>query len=74
MGQFIEPPYLQHSATVLTFPRQGDRQKALQGILQIPQYVDEDFAFQYPMSKDAWVGTIPRGTDVLITQTRPDTI
>ena len=63
--------YLQHSSVVLSFPRQGNRQLTFYGAPQIPECGGADFAFQYDRSKDAWSGTIPMETDVLITHSPP---
>ncbi len=63
--------YLQHSSIRLPFPSQGNRQLNFYGAPQIPQCGGEDFAFQYRRSDDAWSGTIPPETDVLITHTPP---
>ena len=63
--------YLQHSSTTLTFPEQGNRTLQFYGAPQIPQCGGEDFAFQYRRSDDAWSGTIPPETDVLVTHTPP---
>ena len=63
--------YLQHSSVQLTFPRQAYRQLTFYGAPQIPQCGEEDFAFQYRRSDDAWSYTVPQGTDVLITHTPP---
>jgi predicted phosphohydrolase len=63
--------YLQHSSITLTFAEQGNRKLHFYGAPQIPQCGGEDFAFQYRRSDDAWSGTIPTETDVLITHTPP---
>lgn len=63
--------YLQHSSVVLEFPQQENRRLKFYGAPQIPRCGDDDFAFQYQRSEDAWSGTIPKETDVLITHTPP---
>lgn len=63
--------YLQHSSLTLRFPHRGDRSLSLYGAPQIPACGGSDFAFQYPRGEDAWSGTIPSKTDVLITHTPP---
>ncbi|MCJ1449915.1 hypothetical protein MMC28_000243 [Mycoblastus sanguinarius] len=63
--------YLQHSSIRLSFVRQDNRQLNFYGAPQIPQCGGEDFAFQYKHSDNAWSGTIPKETDVLITHTPP---
>ena len=63
--------YLQHSSITLTFPKQANRRLQFYGAPQIPQCGSEEFAFQYRRSDDAWSGTIPIETDVLITHTPP---
>ncbi len=63
--------YLQHSSAVLTFPYKGNRCLTFYGAPQVPQCGGTEFAFQYERNTDAWSGTIPRETDVLITHTPP---
>ena len=63
--------YLQHSSVTLNFVKQGNRKVRFYGAPQIPQCGGEEFAFQYRRSEDAWSGTIPLETDVLITHTPP---
>jgi len=63
--------YLQHSSLKLKFPNKESRQLCFFGAPQIPQCGGEDFAFQYRRTDDAWSGTIPPETDVLITHTPP---
>lgn len=63
--------YLQHSSAVLNFPSQGNRRLTFYGAPQIPECGGAEFAFQYKRSKDAWSGTIPIETDVLITHSPP---
>lgn len=63
--------YLQHSSIKLSFPSQGNRELSFYGAPQIPQCGGVDFAFQYRRSDDAWSGTIPVETDVLMTHTPP---
>ncbi|KAL9604392.1 MAG: hypothetical protein Q9219_000580 [cf. Caloplaca sp. 3 TL-2023] len=67
---FHDVKYLQHSSVTLTFPG-TDRHLTFYGAPQIPACGGDDFAFQYPREQDAWSGTIPRSTDVLITHTPP---
>jgi hypothetical protein len=69
--QWGQVRYLQHSSTILEFPRQGGRRLHFYGAPQIPECGGNDFAFQYPRHVDAWSGTIPPGTDVLVTHTPP---
>ena len=63
--------YLQHSKIDLKFPEQLNRQLTLYGAPQIPQCGGADFAFQYQRGEDAWSGTIPKETDILITHSPP---
>ena len=49
----------------------GKRHLSFYGAPQIPQCGGRDFAFQYGREEDAWTGTIPMDTDVLITHTPP---
>ena len=63
--------YLQHSTLKLFFSKQGNRELRFYGAPQIPQCGGKDFAFQYHRNDDAWTGTIPLETDVLITHTPP---
>lgn len=63
--------YLQHSNTILDFPRHDGRRLYFYGAPQIPECGGPDFAFQYPRNKDVWSKTIPLETDVLITHTPP---
>ncbi len=63
--------YLQHSSLELKFTKKANRQLNFFGAPQIPQCGGNDFAFQYPRTDDAWSGTIPPETDVLITHTPP---
>ena len=69
--EFGKVHYLQHSSIKLSFPKQGDRELIFYGAPQIPQCGGGDFAFQYRREDDAWTGTIPMDTDVLITHTSP---
>ena len=62
--------YLQHSTLTLHFP-QRSRSLNFYGAPQIPMCGGPDFAFQYQRGEDAWSGTIPLGTDILITHTPP---
>lgn len=63
--------YLQHSSVALKFPHQDNRHLTFYGAPQIPQCGGKDFAFQYHRSDDAWSGTVPVETDVLITHSPP---
>ncbi|KAL8832242.1 MAG: hypothetical protein Q9170_004963 [Blastenia crenularia] len=63
--------YLQHSSVTLTFPGARDRRLTFYGAPQIPACGGDDFAFQYSGDQDAWSGTVPRSTDILITHTPP---
>ena len=63
--------YLQHSSIRLHFPERGGRYLNFYGAPQIPACGGSDFAFQYPRGEDAWSGTIPLETDVLVTHTPP---
>lgn len=63
--------YLQHSSTKIVFPTKGYRRLSFYGAPQIPRCGGEEFAFQYRQHEDAWSGTIPAETDVLITHTPP---
>lgn len=63
--------YLQHSSLTLTFPHRNGRTLEFYGAPHIPACGGSDFAFQYPHGEDAWSGTIPIETDVLITHTPP---
>ena len=59
--------YLQHSSTTLKFAT--GRTLKVYGAPQIPACGGPDFAFQYPRGRDAWSGTIPEDTDILVTHT-----
>lgn len=61
--------YLQHSSIKLSFHQ--NRQLSFYGAPQIPACGGDDFAFQYCRTDDAWAGTVPLGTDVLVTHTPP---
>ncbi|KAH8689947.1 Metallo-dependent phosphatase-like protein [Talaromyces proteolyticus] len=75
--------YLQHSSITLTFPDPGagagagaaarSRKLNIYGAPQIPtpMSMGPEHAFTYPPSQDAWSGTIPIETDILITHTPP---
>ena len=63
--------YLQHSSLSLTFPDRSYRQLSIYGAPQIPACGGKGFAFQYPRRDDAWSGTIPLETDILVTHTPP---
>ncbi|MCJ1412705.1 hypothetical protein MMC19_006803 [Ptychographa xylographoides] len=64
--------YLQHSSIQLRVGKDG-RSRVLRfyGAPQIPVCGGKKFAFQYRREDDAWTGTIPTGTDVLVTHTPP---
>ena len=66
-----ETHYLQHSSLELSFPDVGGRVLRFYGAPQIPACGGDDFAFQYKRGDDAWSGTVPADTDVLITHTPP---
>ena len=63
--------YLQHSTITLYFPDRGDRSLTVYGAPQIPECGGSEFAFQYKRESDAWTGSIPTDTDILITHTPP---
>lgn len=63
--------YLQHSSVALKFPQKENRLLTFYGAPQIPQCGGEKFAFQYHRSNNAWSGTVPVETDVLITHSPP---
>ena len=63
--------YLQHSSLSVSFPEVGGRVLHFYGAPQIPACGGDNFAFQYQREDDAWSGTIPADTDVLITHTPP---
>lgn len=63
--------YLQHSSVTLSFPEHGDRKLNIYGAPQIPKCGGKEFAFQYLKGSDAWTGTVPMETDVLVTHTPP---
>ncbi|KAL6718336.1 hypothetical protein ACLMJK_004425 [Lecanora helva] len=63
--------YLQHSGLELTLPDHGNRCLSFYGAPQIPRCGGDEFAFQYERDEDAWSGTVPRDTDVLVTHTPP---
>ena len=63
--------YLQHSSLKLLFPKHENRQLSFYGAPQIPRCGDDDFAFQYRREDDAWGGTVPAETEILITHTPP---
>lgn len=71
--------YLQHSSISLTFPaltpNQRSRTLNIYGAPQIPtpMPLGPEHAFTYPPQQDAWTGTIPPETDILITHTPPYT-
>ncbi|KAL8953949.1 MAG: hypothetical protein Q9222_000236 [Ikaeria aurantiellina] len=68
---FADVHYLQHSSITLMFQHAGHRRLSFYGAPHIPVCGGDEFAFQYPLRQDAWSGTIPRSTDVLITHTPP---
>ncbi|PNS15733.1 hypothetical protein CAC42_4185 [Sphaceloma murrayae] len=63
--------YLQHSSISLYFPSHAGRRLKVYGAPQIPACGGSEFAFQYVRGQDAWSGTIPLDTDVLVTHTPP---
>ncbi|MCJ1281357.1 hypothetical protein MMC26_000676 [Xylographa opegraphella] len=65
--------YLQHSSVRLKVPGQGGNARVLNiyGAPQIPACGGKEFAFQYRREENAWTGTIPLDTDVLVTHTPP---
>ncbi|MCJ1243171.1 hypothetical protein MMC30_000368 [Trapelia coarctata] len=67
--------YLQHSSVVLKFRGQGEggagRILNIYGAPQIPACGGDEMAFQYKREEDAWSGTVPADTDVLVTHTPP---
>ncbi|KAG8530046.1 uncharacterized protein KY384_005528 [Bacidia gigantensis] len=62
--------YLQHSSIELDFNQHG-RTLTVFGAPQIPACGGPEFAFQYPRGQDAWSGTVPADTDILVTHTPP---
>lgn len=71
--------YLQHSSVTLDFEplEHGQRSRSLNiyGAPQIPtpMPMGPEHAFTYPPQQDAWTGTIPQETDILVTHTPPYT-
>jgi Calcineurin-like phosphoesterase len=71
--------YLQHSSVTLDFPAlepgQATRSLNVYGAPQIPtpMPMGPEHAFTYPPTQDAWTGTIPMETDILVTHTPPYT-
>ena len=66
--------YLQHSSAQLSFSSfESDVKRSLNvyGAPQIPRCGGKEFAFQYQRGQDAWTGTIPMDTDVLVTHNPP---
>ena len=63
--------YLQHSSVTLRFEDHGSREIKVYGAPQIPGCGGSEFAFQYPRGQDAWLGTVPDDTDILVTHTPP---
>ena len=62
--------YLRDDAVTLRFPKQGaGRQLTIYGSPTTPQYGTS--AFQVPRDRDVWSGTVPTGTDVLLTHGPP---
>lgn len=62
--------YLQHSSTKIHLAPQN-RTLHIHGSPQTPLPVDPSFAFTYQPHQNAWRGTVPPETDVLITHTPP---
>lgn len=62
--------YLCQNSVELHFPHL-DRRINVYGAPQIPACGGSKFAFQYPREHDAWKGTIPADTDILVTHTPP---
>ena len=69
--QWASVHYLQHTSLTLEYPHRNGQRLNFYGAPQIPACGGPDFAFQYPRGEDAWSGTIPIGTDVLITHSPP---
>lgn len=63
--------YLQHSSVTIRFPDRGGRELKVYGAPQIPACGGAEFAFQYTRGQDAWSGTIPYDTDILVTHSPP---
>ncbi|KAF2761377.1 phosphoric ester hydrolase-like protein [Pseudovirgaria hyperparasitica] len=66
--------YLQHSSTTITIKSASSLSRSLRiyGAPQIPACGPrESFAFQYEPRLDAWSGTVPSDTDVLVTHSPP---
>ncbi|GAD92859.1 phosphoric ester hydrolase, putative [Paecilomyces variotii No. 5] len=74
--------YLQHSAVTVSFPASTSsasssssrsRSLTIYGAPQIPAIVPfgAEHAFTYPAKHDAWSGTVPIETDILVTHTPP---
>lgn len=69
--------YLQHSAVTLSFPTSTSgnhsRSLTLYGAPQIPSLIpfSREHAFTYPPHHNAWSGTVPAHTDILVTHTPP---
>jgi hypothetical protein len=76
--------YLQHSSVTLSFPGPGSgswsghhhqrtRTLNIYGAPQIPATIPfgPEHAFTYPPHHDAWTGTIPMETDILVTHIPP---
>jgi len=61
--------YLQHSATTVELA--SGRTLHFYGAPQIPACGGREHAFQYARGEDAWTGTVPAHTDVLVTHTPP---
>jgi hypothetical protein len=67
--------YLQHSTASITVRKDGySRTLQVYGAPQIPTCGPPAvFAFQYPPESDAWSGTVPENTNILVTHTPPKT-
>ncbi|KAA8650264.1 hypothetical protein EYZ11_003840 [Aspergillus tanneri] len=70
--------YLQHSSVTLSFPQTSSsssrpRSLTLYGAPHVPALMPfgPEHAFTYPPYYDAWSGTVPPSTDILITHTPP---
>lgn len=59
--------YLQNQDTTITCP--NGRRLRIYGSPCSPRY--GNWAFQYPRAEDVWHGTVPEGTDILITHAPP---
>ncbi|KAI9891037.1 MAG: hypothetical protein M1814_003388 [Vezdaea aestivalis] len=63
--------YLRHDSISLTFSDCNNRTLSIYGAPQIPACGGPEFAFQHPRETDTWSGTVPEGTDVLVSHTGP---